>query len=88
MLKAMLVVVALLAVMHGAALRSSAQSDAYMRLMRSQNQRMMNRARIYSAVRSGARATRYDGASRKRVARRGARRGAARPNARGVRAGY
>lgn len=38
-----------------------AQSDAYMRLMQTQNQQMMNRVRIYSSVRSGARITRYGG---------------------------
>lgn len=40
---------------------AAAQSDAYMRLMRTQNQQMMNRVRIYSSVRSGARITRYKG---------------------------
>lgn len=60
---------------------AAAQSDAYMRVMRTQNQRMMNRARIYSAVRSGARVTRYRGGRDKkraggarRVVRRGTRR--------------
>jgi hypothetical protein len=40
---------------------AAAQSDAYIRLMRTQNQQMMNRVRIYSTVRSGARITRYGG---------------------------
>ncbi|HEV2861538.1 MAG TPA: DUF6683 family protein [Pyrinomonadaceae bacterium] len=47
-----------------AAPSASAQSDAYMRLMRTQNQQMMNRVRIYSSVRSGARITRYRGAGK------------------------
>ncbi len=41
---------------------AAAQSDAYIRLMRTQNQQMMNRVRVYSTVRSGARITRYGGA--------------------------
>ncbi|HLM55230.1 MAG TPA: DUF6683 family protein [Pyrinomonadaceae bacterium] len=43
---------------------AAAQSDAYMRLMRTQNQQMMNRVRAYSTVRSGARITRYGGAGK------------------------
>lgn len=54
----------------GAAGDASAQSASYMDLMRSQNVQMLNRARIYSNVRSGARITRYDAARR--------------PNARGL----
>lgn len=41
---------------------AAAQSDAYINLMRTQNQQMMNRVRAYSTVRSGARITRYGGA--------------------------
>lgn len=44
-----------------AAADAAAQSDAYINLMRTQNQQMMNRVRIYSSVRSGARITRYSG---------------------------
>ncbi|HEY0170856.1 MAG TPA: DUF6683 family protein [Pyrinomonadaceae bacterium] len=44
-----------------AAADASAQSAAYINLMRTQNQQMMNRVRVYSSVRSGARITRYGG---------------------------
>jgi hypothetical protein len=43
---------------------AAAQSDAYINLMRTQNQQMMNRVRIYSTVRSGARITRYGGGNK------------------------
>lgn len=49
------------ALMLCAAPGAAAQSGAYINLMRTQNQQMMNRVRIYSTARSGARITRYGG---------------------------
>lgn len=59
-----LITTAALGLLLAASPDAAAQSGAYINLMRTQNQQMMNRVRIYSSVRSGARITRYGGATK------------------------